>query len=279
MVKATFKSIATAVRNVFSNWRSVLVVAIVYAALLAALYTFVVVREASMLQVVLTFVLALAAPLLFFWLQSLIVGGIADESRPSVGSLLKRSLTDTWKLIVVTLPLIALAVLIGYLLMKAQTRWGATLPNEAAEVPRRAASAARETSRPVDWKIAGLSTVRYLLFGLVLPLAAIHVWIATAREGLGAALKRAGGIVSRAFSPQSVLIYAVGFIVFGVLPYFILFRSTTTSRAWVDVSLFTTRLAIVFALTLLGWVITIKALSLMTAVRQKDGLVTEQTTN
>src|SRR5688572_1776201 len=108
MVKTSFQSITAAVRNVFNNWRSVLVAAIVYAALLAALYTFVVVREASMLQVVLTFALALVAPLLFFWLQSMIVG-IADEDRLPVGSLLKRSLGDLWKLIVVTIPLIALA--------------------------------------------------------------------------------------------------------------------------------------------------------------------------
>lgn len=263
MLKQTFQSIAAAVRNVFSNWPSLLVTAIVYAALLAALYTFVVVREASVLQVVLTFVLALAAPLLFFWLQSLIVGGIADEHGTSVGHLLKRSLGDLWKIIVVTLPLLALTILIGYLLMKAQTRWGATIPNEAADLPRRATAAARD-GRPVDWKNAGLSTVRYLLFGLVLPLAAIHVWLVTARDGLAAAIKRAGGIFSRAFSPQSVLIYVLGFIVFGVIPYFILFKSTASSRAWLEVSLLATRLAIVFALTLLGWVITIKALSLST---------------
>ena len=263
MLKLTFQSIAAAVRNVFSNWPSVLVAAVVYAALLAALYTFVVVREASMLQVVLTFVLALAAPLLFFWLQSMIVG-IGDKDRVPVSSLLKRSLGDLWKIIVVTIPLIALAVLIGYLFMKAQARWGVTLPSEADDIPRRASAAARDATRPVDWKNAGLSTLRYLLFGLVLPLAAIHVWLVTARDGLAAAIRRAGRIFSRAFSPQSVLIYVVGFIVFGVIPYFILFKSTTSSRAWLDVSLLATRLVVVFALTLLGWVITVKALSLST---------------
>ncbi|HKO60278.1 MAG TPA: hypothetical protein VJV03_03885 [Pyrinomonadaceae bacterium] len=265
MLKTSFQAIVAAARNVFGNWRAVLIAGVVYAALLAALYTFVVVREASMFQVVLTFVLALAAPLLFFWLQSLIVGGIAEEHGRSVGQLLKRSAADLWKIIVVTLPLLALGVLIGYLLMKAQTRWGAPIPDEAPELPRRAAAAARDASRPVDWKIAGLSTLRYLLFGLVLPLAAIHVWLATARDGLVPALKRVGGIIGRAFSPQSVLIYIVGFIVFGVIPYFILFKSTTSTRAWLDVSLLATRLAVVFALTLLGWVITIKALSLSAA--------------
>jgi hypothetical protein len=239
-----------------------LLVAIVYACLLAALYTFVVVREASMVQVVLTFALALAAPLLFFLLQAMIVSGIAREGEVNLTSLLKTSLANLWKLIVVTLPLIGLAILLGYLLMKAQTRFGAAVPDAAAELPRRVATGARQASRPIDWNAALLSTIRYLLFGLVLPLAAIHIWLATARDGLGAALKRVGRIIGRAFSPQSVLIYIVGFIVFGVIPYFILFKSTSSGRAWLEISLLATRMAAVFALTLLGWVITIKALSL-----------------
>lgn len=262
MLTETFRSIVAAARNVFSNWRSLLLVALVYAALLAALYTFVIVREASMVQVVLTFVLALAAPLLFFLLQSLIVGGIARESQEPLSSLVKRALSNLWKLIVVTLPLIALAVLVAYLLMKAQSRLGTTLPDAAAELPRRMAAGAREAARPIDWKAAVLSTVRYLLFGLVLPLAAIHIWLATARDGLGTAIKRTGGIIARAFSPQSVLIYFLGFIVFGVIPYLILFKPTTSSRAWLELSLLVARLAVVFALTLFGWVITIKALSM-----------------
>jgi hypothetical protein len=262
MLSETFQSIIAATRNVFSNWRSMLLVALVYAALLASLYTFVIVREASMVQVVLTFGLALAAPLLFFLLQSMIVGGMAGEGQVPLSSLLKRSLADFWKLMVVTLPLIALAVLIAYLLMKAQARFGATIPDAAAELPRRVAAGAREAARPIDWKAATISTVRYLLFGLVLPLAAIHVWLATARDGLGSAIKRVGTIIGRAFSPQSVLTYVVGFIVFGVIPYFILFKSTTSSRAWLEISLLVTRLAAVFALTLFGWVITVKALSL-----------------
>ena len=89
MLKETLQSIVAATRNVLGNWRSMLLVALVYAALLAALYTFVVVREASMLQVVLTFVLALAAPLLFFLLQSMIVGGIAGEGQVPLSSLLE----------------------------------------------------------------------------------------------------------------------------------------------------------------------------------------------
>lgn len=261
MLKETFQSILAATRNVFGNWRPMLLVALVYAFLLAVLYIFVVVREASMVQVVVTFVLALAAPLLFFLLQSMIVGGLTNEGEVRLGPMLKRSLTNLWKLILVTLPLIALTVLIAYLLTKAQARFGATLPEAAAELPRRVADGAREAARPIDWRAAAISTVRYLMFGLVLPLAAIHIWLATAREGLRTAVRKIGGIIGRAFSPQSVLIYVLGFIVFGVIPYFILFKSTSSTRAWLELSLFVTRLAAVFALTLLGWVITVKALS------------------
>jgi hypothetical protein len=264
MLRETFQSIIAATRNVFSNWRPMLLVALVYASLLAALYIFVVVREASMVQVVVTFVLALAAPLLFFLLQSMIVGGITTDDQVQLGAMLKRSLSDLWKLILVTLPLIALTVLIAYLLTKAQARFGATLPDAAAELPRRVAAGAREAARPIDWKAAAISSVRYLMFGFVLPLAAIHIWLATAREGLGSAIRKIGGIIGRAFSPQSVLIYVVGFIVFGVIPYFILFKSTSSTRAWLELSLFVTRLAAVFALTLFGWVITVKALSSLT---------------
>ena len=69
MLTETFSSIVTAVRRVFANWRALLLVAIVYVALLVALYFFVAVREASVAQVVLTFALALLAPILFFFTQ------------------------------------------------------------------------------------------------------------------------------------------------------------------------------------------------------------------
>ena len=59
MLTETFHSIITAARKVFTNWRAMLLLAIVYASLLAALYFFVAVREASIGQVILTFGLAI----------------------------------------------------------------------------------------------------------------------------------------------------------------------------------------------------------------------------
>lgn len=266
MLTETFQSIASAARNVTRNWQSMLLIATVYACLLVVLYFFVSVREASLAQVVLTFALAIAAPLLFFVLQAMIAGSAAVETDElTSGSLVRKALTSFWKLLVITLPLIALAVLIAYLLGKAQARFGTTLNNPAIDLlPRRVANAAnaREATRPIDWRAATLSTVRYLAFGLVLPLAAIHLWLATAQEGLGPAIKKLKTLLARAFAPQSILIYIVGFLIFAVIPYFLLFKTIPTKHAWLEISLLVARLAIVFALTLFGWVMTVKAISL-----------------
>jgi hypothetical protein len=281
MLTDTFHSITSAARNVFRNWQSLLLVAAVYALLLGALYSFVAVREASLAQVVLTFALAIAAPLLFFLLQALITnavsagpGGATEESSGSTApltavALLKRSLASFWKLLLITLPLIALALLLAYLLGKAQAYFSANL-NPATELARPRAAGSQAAARPIVWRAALLSTIRYLAFGLALPLAAIHLWLATTREGLGRAVRKVGTHLARAFSPQSVLTYIAGFLVFGVVPYFLLFRSTPTKQAWLDIFLLVARLAVIFALTLIGWMITVRALSLFPARATND---------
>jgi hypothetical protein len=258
MLTETFQSIAAAARNVFRNWQSMLIIAIVYASLLAVLYFFVVVREATVVQVTLTFASAIVAPVLFFILQAMIAG---ENSSSPVSSLLRRSLTSFWILILVTLPLIALGVLIVYLLGKAQAHFDANVRDAAAALPRRMAANAREASPPIDWRAAMLSTIRYLAFGLVLPLAAIHLWLATVHDGLLGAIKRITTLLSRAFAPRSVLIYIAGFLIFAVAPYFLLFRTTQTKHAWLELSFLVARLVVVFALTLFGWTITVRALA------------------
>ncbi|MGI9066392.1 MAG: hypothetical protein ACR2HX_08315 [Pyrinomonadaceae bacterium] len=266
MLTETFQSIAIAARNIRRNWQPMLLIAIVYACLLVVLYFFASVREASLAQVVLTFALAITAPLLFFILQAMIAGAASSETEElTSGTLVRKALTSFWKLLLITLPLIALAILIAYLLGKAQTRFGTTLNESVMDVPRRVANAAnaREAARPIDWRAATLSTLRYLAFGLVLPLAAIHLWLATAQEGLGPAIRKLNTLLARAFAPQSVLIYVVGFLIFAVIPYFLLFKTISTRHAWLEISLLVARLAIVFALTLFGWVMTVKAISLL----------------
>jgi len=265
MLTDTIRSITNATRNVFRSWRSMLLISAVYALLLALLYFFVAIKEATIAQVTLTFAFAVAVPLLFFLLQAMIASAganaVSDDNAPAGVSLtLRRALGSFWKLLLVTLPLIALAFFIAYLLTKAQNRFGTTLPE--AVTPSRLAETARSAHppRPINWKIALFSTIRYLLFGLVLPLATIHLWLATAREGLLSAIRRVVALTARAFAPRSVLIYVIGFVIFAVIPYFILFRTTQTKHAWIEIALLVTRLVVVFALTLFGWTITVRAL-------------------
>jgi len=267
MLTDTFHSIATAARKVLKNWKSMVLIAIVYAALLAALYFFMAVREASIVQVALTFGLAIAALVLFFLLHAMIAGGVAEridsDAELSIGSLIRRSAANLWKLVVISLPLIAVAVLVAYLLGKAQNYF-AVSPDAANDMLERAASSRTRNSErpPIDWPVATISSVRYLFFGLFLPLATIHLWLATVREGLWPAVRRIATHLSNAFAPQSVLIYIVGFLVFGLLPYLLLFKTTSTTEAWLEILLLVARLAGVFGLTLFGWVITVWALSL-----------------
>jgi hypothetical protein len=260
MLTETFQSIATAARTVVRNWPATLLIAIVYASLLAVLYFFVVIREATFVQVSLTFASAIVAPLLFFVLQAMVA---SDGESMTAASLLKSSLTSFWKLILITLPLIALGILIVYLLGKAQNHFDASAREAAAALPRRMAATAnaRDGATPIDWKAALLSTVRYLVLGLILPLTAIHLWLATIREGLAPGITKLRRHLARAFAPQSVLIYIAGFLIFGVAPYYLLFRTTQTKHAWLELSLLVARLVIVFALTLFGWVITVRALA------------------
>jgi hypothetical protein len=121
----------------------------------------------------------------------------------------------------------------------------------------------QQTARPSTyWATIGLRSLRYLLFGLVAPLALIRLWISAANNGMVATFKRIWTDLAGAFEAPSVLIYMTGFMVFAVLPYFILFKITPTTGAWREIGFLAARLGAVFCSTLLGSMITIGALSL-----------------
>ena len=276
MLTETFHSLVAATRNVFRSWQATLLIAAVYASLLALLYLFVSIREATLAQVTLTFAFAVAVPLLFFILQTMIASGSArqiargsssETEQVGAGFVLRSGLTSFWKVLLISLPLLALAILIWYLLAKAQNHFGQNINEPPVNTlhPLGATPNATHAARPINWKVALFSTIRYLAFGLVLPLAAIHLWLATVHDGLGGAIRKILTLLSRAFAPRSVLIYVAGFIIFAVLPYFLLFKTTQTRHAWLELSFLVARLAVVFALTLFGWTVTVRALARFSA--------------
>jgi hypothetical protein len=94
-----------------------------------------------------------------------------------------------------------------------------------------------------------VTTLRYLLIAVVAPLLAIQLWIGTS--------------LRKAFAPQSVFVYALGFLIFAVAPYFLIIKTIQTERAWLELSILVLRLSIAAVLILLGWVTTVGGLSVL----------------
>lgn len=235
----------SAVRMLFKSWTTLPLILVMYGALLLALYLFVSTREATVPQLVLTFALMLAAPLLFFLLQAASVNYATGSS-----GLLRKALRDCLKFIAVSLPVIGLTLLAAYGLGKLQGRL-AIDPN---------------TAKPLSPNLMTmLIVIRYLLVGVVAPLITIQLWIATSTHGLRQMIRRLGRTLAGAFAPQTVLVFAFGFLIFAVAPYYLLFQNITIQRTWLEVSVFTARVILSLLLVLLGWVITLGALSILSA--------------
>jgi hypothetical protein len=95
-------------------------------------------------------------------------------------------------------------------------------------------------------------------------MAMVHLWIASARDGLGLAIKRARRALANAFRPGSVVIYVAGMLVFGVIPYLLISPTTHSKNPWVEVGLLASRLAAAGLLSLFGLIITLGALTIKT---------------
>ena len=113
------------------------------------------------------------------------------------------------------------------------------------------------------WKYLFVSALRLLVLGVFLPLAAMHLWLAAARDELLAAFARFHRHLARAFSARSVLTYGVGMIVFALIPYFLITKRTPVSSNTLELLIFGVRILIAFTLMLFGWVMTMTALRAM----------------
>lgn len=265
MIKSSLRALGTTAREFFRNWRAMALFNLLYAALLAALYLFVSTKEATPWQLAATVLLALLAPLLFFIIQAAAVHYMGSESA-GAGGLLRRSLRDFWKLLLVSLPVIALAFLVQYLLHKLQARF----PTPQNELMPPALTASRSPMSapppmPFHWPTVLIASLRLLLLCIVMPLWAIHLWVLTAHEGFGAMLRKSWRIPGRALAPQSILVYSIGLFMFGLMPYFLIFTRTPVRNNWAELFIFGLRLALAFIFTLWGWVITLGALAKLSA--------------
>jgi hypothetical protein len=246
MLKNVTTALAAAGRAFFSNWRLMAAFVVVYAGLLAALYYFFTTPLARLWQVGLNFVLALVAPALFFLLQAM--GVSYAQEGAAAGATLARAARLCLKLVAASVPVLLLALLFGY---------GLGWVGEKM--------AGHGGGWPVGAKGTLLSAVWYLLMCFALPLVAVHSWLAASRGGVGQVFKGIGRVIARALAPRSALIYAVGLVVFAVIPYFLIVPRTPAKNPWVDMTLLGVRLALALLLILVGWVVTLGALSRLKA--------------
>jgi hypothetical protein len=257
MIKTVFSAFSSSTRSLLSFWRALIIFVLLYAATLGAVYLFFAGRETTTAQLLLNFGLALAVPVLFFVLQTMAVRFTHTQGHAK--TLLVGALRDFWKLLLISLPMIAVIGVVVYLL--AQIKVG---PEQTGVVPPPPRGAVTRATPPLEWEAVAVVALQYLLLCLVLPLSLIHLWIVTARDGLKAGIKGIVRALGRALAPRSVLIYVIGFVFFAALPYFLLFSKTQASSTWLDVGLLGGRLLFAVLLSLIGWLITLGALVQLT---------------
>ncbi len=257
MIATTLKTWVETTRGLLTDIRALAIFAALYALLLASLYGFIATREATVWQVAVTLVLLVLVPAEFFVLQSAILNHAREQKVPWA-----QILRAAVKLAVVTVPILLLAWALWVLLNKWQVRF--PVPQPPITFP-----AAAPKVQPIHWPSLLFATVRCLLFGVALPLATIHLWIEVAAcdvrdafsSGGKAMLKRVGNVFARAFAFDSVLTYALGLIFFVTIPYALLFLPLSVKGTKTDFAVFITRLMLAFLFTLIGWIVTLMALT------------------
>lgn len=230
MYTKCFSAMFSAVRLLFKSRRVLLMLLLAWAGMLSAVYLFASTREATIFQLLLTLVVVIAAPALFFVLQAV---SVTYAGGPVSGNRVRKTAIDCLKLIVVSLPVLVVALLALYGLNKIQTY------------------------------VTLATMLRYLLIGVVAPMLAIQLWIATTSSGLRDLMKDLRRVVSQTFAPQSMFVYGCGFLVFAVVPYVLLQIGTDSERPWLEISVLVVRLVASAVLILLGWVTTVGAISIL----------------
>lgn len=281
MIKEALAAMRHAARTLLARRATLALIFASALACLIACYLFVTTREATTLQLLITLMAAVAAPVFFFLLQAASVNYTRAADASGARSLLSRAARDLPKLILASLPLILLGVAIVYGMNKLQARYFTDVDREAVVAEQEANTEAIYTRGqyesslppavpppPMDWWGALFNAARLLTLGILLPLVAIHTWLAIVRRGLSATLKGLFGVLRNAFAPRSITIYTLGLLAFGLLPYFLIFTRTSVGSAWLELTIFGLRLALVFTLAVIGWVVTVGAL----AIADYDGL-------
>jgi hypothetical protein len=253
----TLKLWFESLRSTLTNLRGLGIFIALYALLLASFYFFISTREATVWQVLVTYALLLLLPAQFFVFQAAILE-FARERKLVV----KNILLSAIKIAAVTIPVLIIGALLWWLMNKLQARFPAP-PAPLVFPPTPPKSA------PTHWPTLLITTLRFVLFGVALPLATIHLWIEASvcdvRASFAAGAKTIfgtmGRALGRAFSSESVLVYGLGLILFVLGPFLILLPRLTFTGTKTAFGLFVVQVIVAFLLMLIGWVVTLVTLA------------------
>jgi hypothetical protein len=258
MMTRTLRLWFSTIRSTFTNIGALAVFAGLYALLLATFLRFIWIREATVWQVAVTYTFMLLIPAEFFIFQAAIVDRVRDQKfRWGV------ILLDALKFLLATIPVLLLGWLIYYLLNKLQLRF----PPPAMVTP--AVPAGPPKSQPAHWPSLLIGTLRFLLIGITLPLAAIHLWIALAggevrgllAGGAKGLFKTIGTTVARGLGFEAVFIQGLGLIFWLVVPWIILRLSFSPKGYKTAFAVIIGQLLFALVFNFFGWIVTISALT------------------
>lgn len=227
-------SLSSSAKAIVGNIRALVVFFVVYLALIGAVGLFSLGNVATVSAVFLMFTYIFLAPVVFFLLQTMCVSFSVDVKAIEW---LKDSAKKFWKLILVSLPIIVLAIL--------TYRLFALAVNENTFI----------------------ATVRFLLFAYIFPLTLIHLWIDSLGNDFVSTYKNFKAILAKAFAPISVLIYFIGLIVFAFIPFLLLSPIIELQHSKVVIGLLIVRVIVAFLFVFIGWIVTVNALSRITETR------------
>src|SRR5436190_3943646 len=169
---STFRIWLSTLASTLTSIGALIVFAIIYAALVLSSWFFIATKVATVREVVVTYVLMVAIPALFFIFQASIIDR-TREGKFRWGTIL----IDALKFFIATIPILLLGWLIYYLLNKWQAHH---LPPIVSLPP----TAVEAKPQPLHWPTLLFATLRFALLGVVLPLSAIHLWMAVAGSDL-----------------------------------------------------------------------------------------------
>ena len=260
----TLKLWFESLRSTLTNLRALVIFLLLYALLLVSFYFFISTREATVGQVLVTYALLFLLPAEFFVLQAAILE-FARQRKFAV----KNILISALKLAAVTIPVLIIGALLWWLMNKLQARFPAPLapivyPPAPAKAP------------PAHWPTLLITTLRFVLFGVALPLATIHLWIeasvcdvrASFAGGARNIFGTIGRALARAFSSESVLVYGLGLILFVLGPYLILLPRLTFSGTKTAFTLFVVQVIVALVLLFFGWIVTVVTLARLSVTEE-----------